>query len=57
MPPQTSTNDNIVNIASMRFKPLALEANETGELTITLKLEPGIHGFIVLLKPMLPSIE
>lgn len=57
MQPHTDNHDNFVNIASLRFKPLVVEATENGELTIKLKLEPGMDGFIVFLKPPLPSIH
>ena len=57
MQPQPNNHDNLVNIASLRFKPLAVEVTETDELTIKLKLEPGVDGFIVFLKPPLPSIH
>ncbi len=57
MQPHIINPDNFVNIAAMRFQPLVLEAVENEQLTIKLKLEPGIDGFIVILKPMLPSID
>ena len=57
MQSQTNNHDNLVNVASLRFKPLVVEATQNDELTIKLKLEPGVDGFIVFLKPMLPSIR
>ena len=57
MHPQTNNPENIVNIASLRLKPLVVETTQLDELTIKLKLESGIDGFIVFIKPTLPSIN
>ena len=57
MQSQSNNHDNLVNLASLRFKPMAVEVTEPNELTIKLKLEPGVDGFIVFLKPSLPSIH
>ena len=57
MHPQTNNPENIVNIASLRLKPLVVETTQPDELTIKLKLESGIDGFIVFIKPTLPSIN
>lgn len=57
MQPQSNNPNNLVNIASLRFQPLVAEVADNHELTITLKLEPGVDGFIVFLQPPLPSIH
>ena len=51
----TISEQNILKIAAMRFKTVIADADQD----VILKLTPdeGIHGFIVLLRPALPSIS
>jgi hypothetical protein len=44
-----------MELAAMRFKTIVAEANE--EVRLKLPAEAGVHGFIVLLQPPLPSIR
>ena len=51
---QIINSQDIVNINSMRFKTLVAEGND--EFNLKLTREDGIQGFIVFLRPSLPSI-
>ena len=48
---------NIFEIASLRFKAIVAEAGENQGVIVTVPLDAGINGLIVLLQPALPSIH
>lgn len=52
---ETMSEQNILKIAAMRFKTVIANADQD----VMLKLTPdeGIQGFIVLLRPALPTIS
>ena len=50
-------NQNILEIASMRFQIIVAETMTNLPVTLELPVEPGVHGFIVLLQPSLPCIN
>ena len=45
----------LMEISAMRFKTIVAEADE--EVRLKLPTDAGVHGFIVLLQPRLPSIH
>lgn len=49
------SHKKIMDLAAMRFKTIVAEADE--EIRLKLPADVGVHGFIVLLQPALPSIH
>lgn len=50
-------NQDILKLASMRFKTVVAEVADPRHLNLNLTAEAGVQGFIVLLRPALPSID
>jgi hypothetical protein len=50
-------HQNILKIASMRFRTVIAQAEDRQSITLTLPADPDVEGFIVLLQPVLPSIS
>ena len=48
---------NILEIASLRFQTVVAETGTNLEIALELPVEQGVHGFIVLLRPSLPCIN
>ena len=48
---------DILEIATMRFKTVVVEAKANQAVTLELPVESGINGFIVFLQPPLPCIN
>jgi hypothetical protein len=55
MIPKQINEPNIVEIGALRFKTIIAKADQDFALKLT--PEAGIQGFIVLLRPSLPSIS
>lgn len=53
---EAQTTQNLLKLASLRFKTIVAETRENQPLTLSLPTEAGIQGFIVILQPGLPSI-
>jgi glutaminase len=51
------TNQNLLEIAALRFKTIVTEATDSQSVTLELPMESGVQGFIVLVQPALPSIN
>ena len=57
VPTHKILNENFLEIASMRFQTIVAETMTDLPVTLELPIEPGVHGFIVLLQPSLPCIN
>jgi hypothetical protein len=57
MQTEQTNNPHTVKIAAMRLQTLVVEVQPHKDFTLKLKPEDGIHGFIILLKPLLPTIN
>jgi hypothetical protein len=54
---EQSNLPNVVKLATMRFKTIIAEAMDSQPITLSLPADSSVQGFIVILKPALPSID